>query len=93
MEAADVGPLLPGAQDGDETLPVGLPACDICDKTFKTNSDVRKHRKIHFDGKFQCSHCGREQESQHHVHGDDGRQKEEETEVNVNEYYISLDLA
>ena len=27
------------------------------------------------------------------VHGDDGRQKEEETEVNVNEYYISLDLA
>ena len=59
MEAADDGPLLPGAQDGDETLPVDLPACDICDKTFKTNSEVRKHRKIHFDGKFQCSHCGK----------------------------------
>ena len=58
MEAAD-GHLLPGAQDGDETLPVDLPACDICDKTFKTNSEVRKHRKIHFDGKFQCSHCGK----------------------------------
>ena len=42
---------------------------------------------------IQAQRSGREQESQHHVHGDDGRQKEEETEVNVNEYYISLDLA
>ena len=59
MEAADVGPLLPGAQDGDETLPVGLPACDICDKTFKTDSEVRKHRRCHFEGKYQCHICGK----------------------------------
>ena len=59
MEAADVGPLLPGAQDGDETLPVGLPACDICDKVFKTNSDVKKHRRCHFEGQYQCHICGK----------------------------------
>ena len=59
MEAADVGPLLPGAQDGDETLPVGLPACDICDKVFKTNSDVKKHIRCHFEGQYQCHICGK----------------------------------
>ena len=47
------------AQDGDGAPPGDLPSCNICDKTFKTLSDVTKHRRIHYDGKYQCSHCGK----------------------------------
>ena len=60
MEAAVAGPPLPAvAQDGDGAPPGDLPSCQICDKTFKTISDVKKHQRIHYDGKFQCSLCGK----------------------------------
>ena len=60
MEAAVAGPPLPAvAQDGDEAPPGDLPSCQICDKTFKIISDVKKHQRIHYDGKFQCSLCGK----------------------------------
>ena len=60
MEAAVAGPPLPAvAQDGDAAPPGDLPSCQICDKTFKTISDVKKHQRIHYDGKFQCSLCGK----------------------------------
>ena len=60
MEAAVAGLPPPAvAQDGDGAPPGDLPSCNICDKTFKKLSDVTKHRRIHFDGEYQCSHCGK----------------------------------
>ena len=56
MEAAVAGLPPPAvAQDVDGAPPADLPSCNICDKTFKTLSDVTKHRRIHYDGKYQCS--------------------------------------
>ena len=52
MEAAEAGPLSTGAAQA-------LPACDICDKVFKSATDVKKHRIVHFEGKYVCSTCGK----------------------------------
>ena len=60
MEAAVAGPPLPAvAQDGDGAPPGDLPSCNICDKTFKTINDVKKHQRCHFEGKYQCHICGK----------------------------------
>ena len=50
MEAAEAGPL---------SAAQALPACDICDKVFKSVTDVKKHRIVHFPGKYVCSTCGK----------------------------------
>ena len=63
MEAAVAGPPLPAvAQDGDGAPPGDLPSCNICDKTFKTINDVKKHQRCHFEGKYQCHICGKKVE-------------------------------
>ena len=86
MEAAEAGPL---------STAQALPACDICDKVFKSVTDVKKHQIVHFPGKYVCSTCGkkfktpgnrnvheRKQESQHDVQGYGGGKEKEETKVN-----------
>ena len=52
MEAAEAGPLSTGAAQAH-------PACDICDKVFKSVTDVKKHRIVHYEGKYVCSTCGK----------------------------------